>query len=90
MGQLWLLLKPMVQIDIDRDTPADVALDAKDWQRERRVQRYNKQSNALLDGWVKAIFGPDAGTVVLGVDGGTGIGARFEVMSVTGFSGLSS
>ena len=90
MGQLWLLLNPMVLIDINRDTPDDIAASAKDWQRERRVRRYNKLSNALLDGWVKAIFGPDKETVVLGIDGGTGIGARFELMPITGFSGLSS
>lgn len=89
MGQLWLLLNPSVLIDIDDETDDDIAANAKDWQRERRVRRYNKQSNAILDGWVKAIFGPGSGTIVLRVDGGTGIGARFEVMPVTGFSGLS-
>lgn len=54
-----------------------------------RARRYNSQSNAILDGWIKAIFGERRKPITLGIEGGTGIGASFEISPVTGYSGLS-
>ena len=88
MDRLWLLVSPVVLVDFDDGTPDDAKADAKEFQRERRVRRYNLQSNSILDGWIQAIFGTTRDAVTLGIEGGTGIGARFEVLPVTAFSGL--
>lgn len=89
LGRLWLLLNPFVTIDSAEDTPEAKMQVAKEFVRERRARRYNSQSNAILDGWIQAIFGERRKPVTLGIDGGTGIGASFEVSPVTGYSGLS-
>ncbi|WP_428406860.1 SIR2 family NAD-dependent protein deacylase [Hyphococcus sp.] len=89
LGALWLLLKPFVMVDLHDDLADEAKDDAKEFVRERRATRYNSQSNALLDGWVQALFGAGQSGVDLGFDGGTGIGARFEILPVTGFSGLT-
>ena len=89
LDRLWILLGPYVHIEISKDVADDDLAKAREFIRERRVKRYNKQSNHIIDGWVEAIFGGQNDVIELGVDGGTGIGARFEVMPVTGFSGLS-
>ncbi len=88
LGRLWILLTPFVLIDLHDDHSEDAVNAAKEFVRERRVRRYNKQSNAILDGWVRALFGAEHSAVELGFDGGTGIGARFEILPITGFSGL--
>lgn len=90
MDRLWLLLSPVVLVDFDDDTSDEAKAQAKELQRERRVQRYNLQSNSILDGWILALFGTTRDSVTLGIEGGTGIGARFEVLPVTGFSGLQT
>lgn len=90
MSRLWLLLSPVVLVDFDDKTSEDAKAQAKELQRERRVRRYNQQSNAILDGWIQAIFGTTRDPVTLGIEGGTGIGARFEILPVTGFSGVQS
>ncbi|MEM1193236.1 MAG: SIR2 family protein, partial [Pseudomonadota bacterium] len=90
MGRLWLLLSPVVLVDFDDDTSDDAKAQAKELQRERRVRRYNQQSNAILDAWIQAIFGTTRDPETLGIEGGTGIGARFEISPVTGFSGVQS
>lgn len=90
MDRLWLLLSPVVLVDFSDDTSDDAKAQAKELQRDRRVRRYNQQSNAILDGWIQAIFGTTRETVTLGIEGGTGIGARFEVLPITGFSGVLS
>ena len=87
MGGLWLLLSPIVLVDFDDQTSDEAKAKAKELQRERRVRRYNLQSNQVLTGWIEALFGKTTDAVTLGIDGGTGIGARFEIMPVTGFSG---
>ena len=89
LGRLWLLLNPFVIIDNAEDTPEVTMQAGKEFVRERRAKRYNSQSNAILDGWIQAIFGERRKTVSLGLDGGTGIGASFEISPVTGYSGLS-
>jgi SIR2-like domain len=89
LGQLWLLLNPFVIIDYAEDMPEVTAQAGKEFVRERRARRYNSQSNAILDGWIQAIFGERRKPVSLGIDGGTGIGASFEISPVTGYSGLS-
>ena len=58
--------------------------------RERRVKRYNNVSNEILDGWVEVLFGPGKAPIQLGINGGTGIGALFEILPVTAFSGLAA
>ncbi|MEP7351448.1 MAG: SIR2 family protein [Sphingorhabdus sp.] len=89
LGRLWLLLNPFVIIDNAEDTPEVTMQAGKEFVRERRAKRYNSQSNAILDGWIQAIFGERRKPVSLGLDGGTGIGASFEISPVTGYSGLS-
>jgi SIR2-like domain len=89
LGQLWLLLNPFVIIDYAEDMPEVSAQAGKEFVRERRARRYNSQSNAILDGWIQVIFGERRKPVSLGIDGGTGIGASFEISPVTGYSGLS-
>jgi hypothetical protein len=89
LGQLWLLLNPFVIIDYAEDMPEVSAQAGKEFVRERRARRYNSQTNAILDGWIQAIFGERRKPVSLGIDGGTGIGASFEISPVTGYSGLS-
>ncbi len=81
-------MEPTVQLDLSEDDDDEHAAKAREFARERRAQRYNKQSNAVLDAWVRALFGEEKTSVEIGVNGGTGIGARFEVLPITGFSGL--
>lgn len=89
LGRLWLLLNPFVIIDAAEGTPDATMQAAKEFVRERRARRYNSQSNAILDGWIQAIFGERRKPITLGIEGGTGIGASFEISPVTGYSGLS-
>lgn len=89
LGCLWLMLDPYVVFDTEKDTSSNLVQAAKDFVRERRVKRYNSQTNALFDGWIAALFGPGKDAIQLGIDGGTGIGALFELLPVTGFSGLA-
>ena len=89
LDRLWLMLDPCVVFDDDENTlPADLQA-AKDFVRERRVKRYNNIVSNILDGWVEALFGPSRNVIQLGIDGGTGIGALFEVLPITAFSGLT-
>ena len=90
LDQLWLMLDPYVVFDTTNETTPDALQSAKDFVRERRVTRYNSRVNSILDGWIAALFGPGSDPIQLGIDGGTGIGALFEVLPVTGFSGLQS
>lgn len=90
LDRLWILLEPTVLVDLGEDVTENVKLGSLSFLRERRVKRYNKQANLILDGWVRAIFGSNNTAVSIGVDGGTGIGANFELLPVTGFSGLGS
>ncbi|MBI1235537.1 MAG: SIR2 family protein [Alphaproteobacteria bacterium] len=90
LDRLWVLLNPTIVLDLEEAEVTEAqAEEAKQFARERRVQRYNKQVDAMLSGWCEAIFGPGNEALDIGIDGGTGIGARFEVMPVTGFSGFA-
>lgn len=88
MDRLWLLLNPFVAIDITDDVSDENSQRAREFVRERRVQRYNATSNQILDGWISAILGGESNVIELRFEGGTGIGAGFKVLPVTGFSGL--
>lgn len=88
MGNLWLLIRPFVHIDVSTSVPDEVLMMAREFVRERRVQRYNQKSNDIWNGWTFALFGDMKERVGIGIDGGTGIGARFEIWPVTAFSGL--
>lgn len=90
LDQLWLMLDPYVIFDTSDETSPDAVQSAKDFVRERRVTRYNSQVNSVLDGWISVLLGPGSDPIQLGIDGGTGIGALFEILPVTGFSGLQS
>lgn len=87
---LWLLIDPRVLIDTDDSTTSDDLQIARDFVRERHVKRYNRQFNDILDAWVHVILGHGSEPISVGIEGGTGIGARFEIVPVTGFSGVSA
>ena len=88
MENLWLLIQPFVHIDVPENVAEDLLMTAREFVRERRARRYNRKSNDIWDGWVFALFGEARSPVGIGIDGGTGIGARFEISPITAFSGL--
>ncbi|KJS26970.1 MAG: hypothetical protein VR75_04965 [Hyphomonadaceae bacterium BRH_c29] len=90
LDRLWIMLDPSIIFDDDENTAPDDLQAAKDFVRERRVKRYNNVSNEILDGWVEVLFGPGKAPIQLGINGGTGIGALFEILPVTAFSGLAA
>lgn len=75
LGRLWLLLNPYVVTDLPEDATQEDVAAVKEFVRERRVKRYNQQSNRILDAWVKVMFGNSKDIVELRVEGGAGIGA---------------
>jgi len=90
LDRLWVMLDPCIVFDDDETTAPEYLLAAKDFVRERQVRRYNKISNDILDGWIEVLFGPGKDPIQLGIEGGTGIGALFEILPVTAFSGLAA
>ena len=88
MGNLWLLIEPFVHIDVPEDVADESLMMAREFVRERRAKRYNRQAHNILEGWIFALFGGSKDIVDIGVDGGTGIGAQFAVCPITAFSGI--
>ncbi len=84
LENLWLLINPFVHIDAPEDVEDEPLTKARDFVRERRAQRYNRQSNNILDGWAFALFGDANSVVDIGVDGGTGNYARKLVTVISG------
>jgi SIR2-like domain len=87
--QLWLLLEPRVLLDLDDNTPVKDAENARDFVRERRARRRNREANAILDGWTRLIVGDDQSIRIRAFDIADGHDAEFEISRVTGFSGVA-
>jgi hypothetical protein len=86
---LWLLLGPRIDLGIPEGTPDEAAEEAREFVRERWVVRRNRQANAILDGWIKLIVGDSNLVRLRAFDISDGYDAEFEIMRVTGFSGIS-
>jgi hypothetical protein len=86
---LWLLLGPRIDLDIPEGTPDEAAEEAREFVRERWAVRRNRQANAILDGWIKLIVGDSNLVRLRAFDISDGYDAEFEIMRVTGFSGIS-
>jgi hypothetical protein len=89
LQSLWLLLEPRVVLSIPDGTADDAVEVAREFVRERWAIRRNKQANAILDGWIKLIVGEGASIRLRAFEISDGHDAEFEIMRVTGFSGIS-
>ena len=58
----------------------------KEFQRERLAKRYNAIWNAILQGWVHLIVGPDQEAELRAFGIGDGVDAAFTIGKVTAFS----
>lgn len=83
-GRLWVMLRPDIWIK-----PLARRQEARDFLRQRRLKRYNKQSSHILDAWIEILLG--------GVGSGSAVkvscfqdaeySADFEVGTRTAYSG---
>jgi hypothetical protein len=89
LNSLWLLLEPRVLLDLTEETPAQDAENAKEFARERRARRRNRETNAILDGWARLIVGDNQSIRLRAFDIADGHDAEFEISRVTAFSGTS-
>lgn len=78
---LWILMEPTT---VFVNTPVEARGIAADFGRERRVRRYNRQLNDLIDFWAKYIVGTGEELRALGI--GDGVDAAFMLAPRTGFS----
>lgn len=90
LDRLWLLCEPRIQLIIPETATPEQADAAREFRRERRAKRRNKDVNALLDGWIKLIAGTSDTIRIKAFDIGDGIDAEFELSRVTGFSGRAA
>jgi hypothetical protein len=89
LDRLWLLIQPLVKRTIPEGTSEkDVDL-SREFVRERQASRRNKAANAMIDGWSKLIAGDAATLWLRSFDISDGYDGDFEIMRVSGFSGLS-
>ncbi len=90
LDRLWLLIEPLVERTIPEGTSEkDVDL-SREFVRERQARRHNKAANAMIDGWSRLIAG-DASTLRLrSFNISDGYDGDFEMMRVSGFSGVAS
>jgi hypothetical protein len=84
---LWLLLEPMIITDVPPDATEDQVELTREFVRERRARRRNRDANAMLDGWITLVVGKGASIRLRAFDIGDGIDAEFEVLRTSGFSG---
>ncbi|MDO9562052.1 MAG: SIR2 family protein [Bradyrhizobium sp.] len=85
--RLWLLLEPMVLADVpDGASEEEIEL-TREFVRERRARRRNREANALLDGWIVLVVGIQSSVRVRAFGIGDGIDAEFEILRTSGFSG---
>jgi hypothetical protein len=90
LDRLWLLMEPLVRRTIPEGTSEkDVDL-SREFVRERQARRRNKADNPMIDGWSRLIAG-DASTLRLrSFNISDGYDGDFELMRVSGFSGVAS
>ena len=89
LDQVWLLIQPMVVTDLSDDASEDVVEATREFVRERRARRYNREANALLDGWISLIFGSEQSVRCRAFGIGDGVDAEFELLRASAFSGQS-
>ncbi len=90
LDSLWLLLHPRVLLDISDATPVRDVDPAREFARERRARRRNRETNALLDGWTRLIAGSDDSVKIRAFDITDGHDAEFEIYRIAGFSGAAA
>lgn len=90
LDKLWLLCEPRIQLIVPDTALPEQAEAAREFRRERRAKRRNKDVNALLDAWVKLIAGTTDTIRIKAFSIGDGIDAEFEISRVTGFSGRAA
>ena len=89
LNALWLMLEPRVILNIMDETPfADVER-AREFARERRARRRNREGNAMLEGWTRLIVGDEQSVRLRAFEIADGHDAEFEIYRVAGFSGAS-
>jgi NAD-dependent SIR2 family protein deacetylase len=84
LRRTWLLLEPTIWTEKTDDEAA--AHRAREFARERRAQRYNKQWNQVLEGWIHLLLqgGPAKEFRAFGI--GDGVDAVFTLSKNTAFS----
>ena len=82
-GTLWLLLRPDIWI-----SPLSSRQEAIDFLRTKKLYRYNRQSNAILDAWIKILLGSigAAESIKVSAFAGADHVPVFEISSRTGYS----
>ena len=89
LNSLWLLLEPRVILNIMDETPPTDAEHAREFARERRARRRNRENNAMLEGWTRLIVGDDQSVRLRAFEIADGHDAGFEIHRVAGFSGAA-
>lgn len=89
LDQLWLLLDPIVALDIKDGESVENIERAREFVRKRRTSRHNRAANAMLDGWIRLVAGTEPQLRLRAFDIGDGINAEFELMRTSGFSGVT-
>ncbi len=88
LGQLWLLIEPIVVTELAADAPDEIVETTREFVRARRAGRHNRLANALLDGWISLIVGQEASVRLKTFGIADGIDAEFEILRVSAFSGI--
>lgn len=88
LEQLWLLIEPTVATELTADASADIVELTREFVRERRARRHNRFANALLDGWISLIVGPEPRVRLKAFGIADGIDAEFEILRTSAFSGI--
>ena len=80
---LWVLLRPDIWI-----RPLARRQEARDFMRQRRLRRYNRQSFRLLDAWIKILLGSlgHGNIVEVACFQDTAYGAAFEIGTRSAYS----
>ncbi len=79
----WLLVTPTIWID-----PSSERRNHIDFIKQRRLKRYNKVTSAILDAWIKILFGAEgkAANVKLTCYGDTSYPAEFTINTRSAYS----
>lgn len=89
LDRLWLLLEPLVITEPPADATEDELGRAREFVRERRTLRRNREANAILDGWITLIVGAEPTVRLRAFNIGDGVDAEFELGRTSGFSGTA-
>jgi len=82
-GRLWVMLRPDIWIK-----PLARRQEARDFLRQRRLKRYNKQSYRILDAWIEILLGEigSGNAVRVSCFQGAEYSAEFEIGTRTAYS----